>query len=354
MRGYTGLAAGGSFTALPTPFHAGAIDDDGLARLCERQVDRGTAALVVCGSTGEAASLRPEEHRLAIRIVAEAAAGRNPVIAGCGASSTDMAVELAVAAVHGGANALLCAPPSYVKPTQDGIIGHMKAIQRAAQLPVMIYDVPSRTGVSITDDTLARLYEEGVVFGLKDATADLARPPRLRALCGESFLQMSGDDGTAAAYRAAGGHGCISVTANVAPALCSLLHRSWDDRDLDDFAAAREQAGRAERPVVRREQSDTAEGGAFGAGIDRSGIAFAADGEPGYLRAAGKAAGGGDGDGGGVGGAHPVQLGELSDVFAYPASGRAVAQHRSGVRHPDGGRCGADAGALRLSGANPA
>ncbi len=240
VRASGGLLSGGSFTALPTPFHAGSIDTDSLARLCERQINRGTAALVVCGSTGEAASMRPEEHRLAIRVVVEAAAGRVPVMAGCGALSTDTAVELAVAAVHSGADALLCAPPSYVKPTQEGIIGHVKAIQGAAQLPVMVYDVPGRTGVSIANDTLARLYEEGVVFGLKDATADLARPPRLRALCGESFLQMSGDDGTAAAYRAAGGHGCVSVTANVAPALCSLLHRAWDEGDLPAFARARD------------------------------------------------------------------------------------------------------------------
>lgn len=235
-----GLPSRGSFTALPTPFREVNIDTDSLARLCERQINRGTAGLVVCGSTGEAASLRQEEHRLAIRVVAEAAGGRVPVIAGCGALSTEMAVELAVVAVHNGATALLCAPPPYVKPTQDGIIAHMLAIRGAAQLPVMIYDVPGRTGVSIRDDTLARLYETGVIFGLKDATADLARPPRLRALCGENLLQMSGDDGTAAAYRAAGGHGCVSVTANVAPALCSMLHRSWDLGDLFAFATARD------------------------------------------------------------------------------------------------------------------
>ena len=232
--------SGGSFAALPTPFHAGRIDQASLARLCERQIDRGTAALVVCGSTGEAAALSPEEHRLAIRVVVEATASRVPVMAGCGAPSTGLAVELAVAAAHCGATALLCAPPPYVKPTQQGIIGHMTAIRSVAQIPLMAYDVPSRTGVAITNDTLARLYGQGIVFGLKDATADLARPPRLRALCGQSFIQMSGDDGTAAAYRAAGGHGCVSVTANVAPALCSLLHRSWDAGDLAAFADARD------------------------------------------------------------------------------------------------------------------
>ena len=138
------LLSGGSFTALPTPLKAGIIDVDSLARLCERQIDRGTAALVVCGSTGEAASLLPDEHRLAIRVVVEAAAGRVPVIAGCSAQSTDVAIERAIDAVENGATALLCAPPAYVKPTQDGIVGHLKAIQEAAKHPMMAYDVPSR------------------------------------------------------------------------------------------------------------------------------------------------------------------------------------------------------------------
>lgn len=233
--------SGGSFTALPTPFNAGNIDVDSLARLCERQIDRGTSALVACGSTGEAASLLPDEYRLVIRVVVETAAGRVPVIAGCSAQSTDIAIERAIDAVASGATALLCAPPAYVKPTQDGIIGHLKAIQETSKLPILAYDVPSRTGVSIADDTLVRLYEREIVFGLKDATADLSRPPRLRALCGERFLQMSGDDATSAAYRAAGGHGCISVTANVAPALCNLMHRSWEDCNLMVFGTIRDQ-----------------------------------------------------------------------------------------------------------------
>ncbi len=234
------LLSGGSATALPTPFHEDQIDREALARLCERQIDRGTTALVVCGSTGEAASLRPQEYRQAIEVVIEAASGCVPVMAGCGALSTQAATELAAIAAQAGAAAVLCAPPPYVKPTQDGIIGHVTAVRNAADLPVMVYDVPGRSGVSIADTTLARLFERGLVFGLKDATADLARPPRLRALCGNDFLQMSGDDGTAAAYRAAGGDGCVSVVANVAPGLCSLLHRSWDSGDLPTFAYVRD------------------------------------------------------------------------------------------------------------------
>ena len=237
---HRGLLAGGSAAALPTPFRGERIDQESLARLCERHIDRGTGALVVCGSTGEAASLRQDEYRLAIQVAVEAAAGRVPVMAGCSALSTEGAAELAGLAAQNGAVALLCAPPPYVKPTQDGIVGHVTAIRNASSLPIMMYDVPGRTGVSIANATLATLFERGLVFGVKDATADLARPTRLRALCGSGFLQMSGDDGTAAAYRAAGGHGCVSVTANVAPGLCSLLHRSWDSGELSTFANVRD------------------------------------------------------------------------------------------------------------------
>jgi 4-hydroxy-tetrahydrodipicolinate synthase len=234
------MPIGGSATALPTPFRDDRIDREGLARLCERQIERGTTTLVVCGSTGEAASLRQEEYRLAIEIVVEAAAGRVPVMAGCGALSTDGAAELAAIATQTGAAALLCAPPPYVKPTQDGIVGHVIAVRNASGLPIMMYDVPGRTCIGIANTTLARLFERGLAFGLKDATADLARPPRLRGLCGDGFLQMSGDDATAAAYRAAGGHGCVSVTANIAPGLCSLMHRSWDAGDLPTFGNVRD------------------------------------------------------------------------------------------------------------------
>ena len=136
---------------------------------------------------------------------------------------------------------MLCAPPPYTKPTQDGIVAHVRAVSEACGLPVLLYDVPSRTGVAVHDETVARLFERGLIAGIKDATSDLARPPRLRALCGAELLQLTGDDATAAAYRAAGGHGCISVSANVVPALCARLHRSWDARDLWTFAQTRDQ-----------------------------------------------------------------------------------------------------------------
>ena len=231
---------GGSLTALVTPFKDIQLDVPALARLATRQIAHGTAGLVVCGSTGEAQSLSTAEFARAIAAVAEVAAGKAPVIAGCTASSTTMALVLAEAAVHAGADALLCAVPPYVKPTQDGIFAHIRAIAHRADLPVVLYDVPSRSGVGIADETIARLFDAELIIGLKDATADLSRPPRLRALCGDGLIQLSGDDATTAGYRAMGGDGSISVTANVTPAVCAMLHRAWDRGDRSNFAAVRD------------------------------------------------------------------------------------------------------------------
>ncbi len=230
---------GGSLVALATPFRDGAVDAAALARLCRRQVEAGTTALVACGSTGEAAALSPDEHAAVLRGVVEAD-GRVPVVAGCGGASTEAAVALAAAAARHGAAALLCAPPAYVRPTQEGILAHVRAVSHAAALPILLYDVPARTGVAVHDDTVARLWERGLIAGIKDATADLARPPRLRALCGPELLQLGGDDATAAAFRAAGGDGCISVVANLVPGLCARLHRAWDAGDLPVFARTRD------------------------------------------------------------------------------------------------------------------
>jgi 4-hydroxy-tetrahydrodipicolinate synthase len=231
---------GGSLTALATPFRDMRVDWNALSRLSERQIERGSAALIVCGSTGEAAALILSEYTRAVRTVAEAVDGRVPVIAGCTALATSAAIALGIEAASSGADALLCAVPPYVKPTQEGIIAHIRAIAHATDLPVVLYDVPSRSGVAIADDTVARLHDAELIVGLKDATADLSRPTRLRARCGDGFLQWSGDDATAPAYRARGGIGCVSVPANVTPALCALLHRAWDNRDLARFAALRD------------------------------------------------------------------------------------------------------------------
>lgn len=230
---------GGSLTALVTPFRDTRVDWNALSRLCERQIARGTAALIVCGSTGEAASLILSEYARAVNVVVETAASRVPVIAGCTALATTAAVALGIEAASAGADALLCAVPPYVKPTQDGIFAHIRAIAHATDLPVVLYDVPSRSGVAITDDTVARLHDAQLIVGLKDATADLSRPTRLRARCGVAFMQWNGDDATAPPHRAMGGNGCISVTANVTPALCALLHCAWDHGELGKFAALR-------------------------------------------------------------------------------------------------------------------
>jgi 4-hydroxy-tetrahydrodipicolinate synthase len=231
---------GGSMTALATPFRDGRIDEAAFVRLCERQVERGTTGLVVCGSTGEAAALSPDEQAQLIRLAVAAASGHVPVIAGCGGPSTEAAAAIASLAATCGAAGLLCAPTPYVKPSQEGIIAHMRMLAHVSDLPLIIYDVPGRVGVAIKDETVATLFERGLAVGIKDATADLGRPTRLRALCGPSFLQVTGDDATAAAYRAAGGHGCISVTANLAPALCASLHLAWDSGDLASFARSRD------------------------------------------------------------------------------------------------------------------
>jgi 4-hydroxy-tetrahydrodipicolinate synthase len=230
----------GSMTALVTPFRGGRLDEHRLFALCEAQVKAGTTALVLCGSTGEAAALSQAEQSRVIGIGIEASLGRVPVIAGCAAPATEAAVAVAAAAARSRAAAVLCAPPPYSRPTQDGIVAHVRAVALATELPVILYDVPGRTGVAIADATVARLFDAGLIVGLKDATGDLARPPRLRALCGNGFIQLSGDDGTAAGYRAMGGNGCISVTANVVPGLCARMHRAWDIGDITEFGRIRD------------------------------------------------------------------------------------------------------------------
>lgn len=228
--------ARGSMAALPTPYRFGKVDIEALEKLCDRLISHGTSALVPCGTTGEAPLLTPDEHRLVIAHTVAAAAGRVPVIAGAGSNNTQTAVELAQSAEKAGASALLCVTPFYLKPSQSGLVSHFKAIHDAVNLPLILYDVPSRTGCALADVTIRRLADLPRVLGLKDATGNIPRVPRLRRRLGSRFLLLSGDDATQAAFRLAGGDGCISVTANVASALCAALHRACDVRDADEIS----------------------------------------------------------------------------------------------------------------------
>lgn len=232
----------GVLPALVTPFLAadpGELDLAALSRLAARAINRGATGLVVCGSTGEAPALSAAEHARAIACAAEAAGGR-PVVAGVGAPCTEAAVALATAAEHLGATALLVSAPPYVKPAQEGLRAHVRAVAVATGLPIVLYDVPSRAGVAFADETVARLFEDGHVHALKDASGDLSRPPRLARLCGPELTQISGDDATALAHLAMGGQGCVSVTANVVPALCTALQAAFATRELSFAATLRD------------------------------------------------------------------------------------------------------------------
>jgi 4-hydroxy-tetrahydrodipicolinate synthase len=207
--------------AIPTPFDKdGSVDGIALAQLCDQQIRHGATALVVCGTTGEAPTLSPAEHAAIVGIAANVSCGRVPVIAGAGSNSTARAIELAKVAESAGADAILSVVPYYNKPPQAGLLVHFRAIADSTGLPVIVYDVPSRTGCGLADETVARLAEEAQFIGLKDATGDIARVARLRPLLGPDFRLLSGDDATALAFFAMGGDGCISVTSNLAPGLC--------------------------------------------------------------------------------------------------------------------------------------
>jgi 4-hydroxy-tetrahydrodipicolinate synthase len=211
--------------ALPTPFNAAdEIDAVALERFCDRQIQQGASALVVCAATGEAPNLNRAEHNTIVRIAVNAARGRIPVIAGTGSNSTSQAIELSRDAEAAGADAILTVVPYYNKPTQAGMHAHFRAVAESTGLPIILYDVPSRTVSGLADDTIARLAELPQIIGLMDATGDVTRPLRLRALLGPKFRLLSGDDATAFAFLAQDGDGCISVTCNVAPGLCRAMY----------------------------------------------------------------------------------------------------------------------------------
>ena len=229
----------GSIVALVTPMHAGvqaetALDDHALARLVEFHIENGTDGIVAVGTTGESATLNEEEHLATVRRVVELVKGRVPVIAGTGANSTHEAIRLTRHAKSAGVDACLLVTPYYNKPTQEGLYLHHKAIAEAVDIPQILYNVPSRTACDMQPATVARLANVPNIIGIKEATGDLGRLTAIAELCGKDFLLFSGDDATACDFILKGGHGVISVTANVAP---KLMH------DLCVLAAGGDAAG---------------------------------------------------------------------------------------------------------------
>ena len=224
----------GSMVALVTPMDAqGGLDWGSLSSLVDFHLQEGTNAIVAVGTTGESATLDVSEHIEVIRRVVDQVAGRIPVIAGTGGNSTRESVELTRAATEVGADACLLVTPYYNKPTQEGLYQHFKAVHDSAEIPMIIYNIPGRSIVDMTVETMARLAELPRVTGVKDATSDPVRPIKTRMAIGADFTQLSGEDASIVPFLAHGGHGCISVTANVAPKPLSELHEAWQRRDLD-------------------------------------------------------------------------------------------------------------------------
>jgi len=225
----------GSFTALVTPFKNGSVDQKAFRDLVEWQIAEGTNGLVPVGTTGESPTLSHDEHKQVVEWCIDQAKGRVPVIAGAGSNSTREAIELAEHAEEAGAAAVLVVTPYYNKPTQEGLYQHFKAINDAIGIPIIIYNIPARSVIDMSVDTMKRLFELKNIAGVKDATANVVRVSQQRAVMGEGFNQLSGEDATALGFMAHGGHGCISVTANVAPRLCAEFQNACL---RGDFAAA--------------------------------------------------------------------------------------------------------------------
>jgi len=214
----------GAITALITPFHAGEVDMKGLTQLVRWQIEEGINGLVPCGTTGEAPTLSWEERLDIIGQCVKVVSGRVPIIAGTGTSSTEATIGFTAAAEALGADAALIVTPYYNRPSQEGIFRHFEAIARKVKIPVIVYNVPARTGVDLLPQTIKRLAEIPGIVGIKDATGDLSRPLAISALVGDGFLQFSGHDATSYGFNALGGRGTISVVANVAPRLCVEMH----------------------------------------------------------------------------------------------------------------------------------
>ncbi len=230
----------GSIPALITPFKNGEIDWPAFDSFVEWQIEKGSHALVPCGTTGESPTLSHEEHMDIIKRCVAITKGRVPVIAGSGSNSTREAISLTQHAQEVGADAALVVTPYYNKPTQAGLVEHYTQIAKAVSLPIVIYNIPGRCIIDMTTATMAELAKLPNIVGVKDATNDLARPLEVSQLIGPDFCQLSGEDATASAFLAQGGHGCISVVANIAPYESAQMHEAWAKGDLATFAKMRD------------------------------------------------------------------------------------------------------------------
>ena len=224
----------GSLVALITPFKNGSVDEKGFEKFVGWQITEGTDGLVPCGTTGESPTLSMDEHKRVIDICIATAKGTGvPVIAGTGSNSTAEAIELTQHAKKAGADAAMLVVPYYNKPTQEGLFQHFKAVAEAVDIPILLYNVPPRTGGDMQVETVVRLSQVKNIIGIKDASYDMARPTLTRLRAKKGFCQLSGEDASAVGFLAQGGDGCISVTANVAPRLCADMHDAWKARNLD-------------------------------------------------------------------------------------------------------------------------
>ena len=224
----------GSMTALITPFENGSLDVNSFKKIVNHQIENGTDGLIPVGTTGESPTLSHDEHQKVVEVCIQESSGRVPIIAGAGSNSTKEASKLASHAGKAGADAVLVVTPYYNKPTQSGLYSHFMSVADAAKIPLIVYDIPGRSIVPVHDSTLVKLCENHeLISGIKDATADISRPPRLLRLIGRGFSQLSGEDATALPYLAAGGHGCISVSSNIAPKLLAEMHDAWNNSNYN-------------------------------------------------------------------------------------------------------------------------
>tara|TARA_B100000579_G_scaffold112418_1_gene89948 strand:- start:357 stop:1229 length:873 start_codon:yes stop_codon:yes gene_type:complete len=222
----------GSIPAVITPFKDYEVDYNSLQKVINHLIDSGSNGLVPCGTTGESPTLSHEEHKKIIEETIKITDKRVPVIAGTGSNNTAEAIDYTKHAESSGADAALVVTPYYNKPTQQGLYSHFKNIANSVKIPIIIYNIPGRSVVDMSIDTMIELSKISNIVGVKDATNDLFRPLLTKAYINNEFCFLSGEDGTALAFLAQGGHGCISVTANVAPKLCSELHQAWKEKNI--------------------------------------------------------------------------------------------------------------------------